>query len=57
MHSGQTLVLSGFDEGDNKLSQKGVGSSSWWWFGGGPDNKKTHEILVVLITPQVMETN
>ena len=57
MNSGQTLVLSGFDQDSNSLSQSGVGKSSNWWLGGGPNNTKSRDMLVILVTPQVMETN
>ncbi|MBI6855929.1 PilN family type IVB pilus formation outer membrane protein [Pseudomonas cichorii] len=54
LRSGQTLILSGFDEVNEDASKVGTGSPWWMWFGGGRSRTSTHSVLVVLITPILM---
>ena len=54
LRSGETLVLSGFDQTENSTERTGVGSPRFWLFGGGAKGASTREVLVVLITPVVM---
>lgn len=49
--TGETLVLSGFEQNMDNVGRSGVGAPKNWLFGGGANSKKTREILVVLITP------
>lgn len=52
---GQTLVLSGFQQMNDSVSKEGVGSPSFWPLGGGGDTEKDHSMLVILITPTLLE--
>lgn len=51
LRSGQTLILSGFDEKGEDANKSGVGSPSFFGLGGGRVRTSTHSVLVVLITP------
>lgn len=51
LRSGQTLILSGFDEMDEDATKIGVGSPGFFGLGGGQTRTSTHSVLVVLITP------
>ncbi|MFJ3459449.1 PilN family type IVB pilus formation outer membrane protein [Scandinavium goeteborgense] len=55
LHNGQTLVLSGFQQMNDTGSKQGVGSPSFWGLGGGGDAQNDKTMLVILITPTVME--
>ena len=55
MRTGETLVMSGFEQVTNNADAAGVGSPFNWIFGGGVRSTKQREILVVLITPVVLE--
>lgn len=54
LRSGQTLVLSGYDQQINRNDRRGVGNARNWLFGGGRNASANREIIVILITPQVM---
>ncbi|MDR9863441.1 PilN family type IVB pilus formation outer membrane protein [Pseudomonas baetica] len=51
LRSGQTLILSGFDEMSEDATKSGVGSPSFFGLGGAQIRTSTHNVLVVLITP------
>lgn len=53
LNSGETLVLSGFEQVTNSTDSAGVGNPFNWIFGGGNRNSKKREVLVVLISPVV----
>jgi len=53
LESGQTLVLSGFEQSNNNGDSQGVGSSSFWFLGGGLTRTDSKVVLVVMITPIV----
>jgi len=53
IRSGETLVLSGFEQSTKSNDRSGVGNPRFWLFGGGAAAKTTREVLVVLITPIV----
>ena len=55
LKSGQTLVLSGFDQSQTSGSQQGVADPKMWLFGGRGDASKQHNEIVVLITPIVTD--
>lgn len=55
LRSGQTLVLSGFDQTTEKASLIGTGSASNFWMGGGQSRDSSRDLVVVLITPIIME--
>ncbi|WP_426102979.1 PilN family type IVB pilus formation outer membrane protein [Pseudomonas sp. PSPC3-3] len=51
LRSGQTLILSGFDEMSEDATKSGVGSPGFFGLGGSQVRTSTHSVLVVLITP------
>ena len=55
LRSGQTLVLSGFDQTTEKAAMSGTGSASNFWLGGGRTRDTSRDLVVVLITPIIME--
>lgn len=50
--SGSTLVLAGFDESTAESNKIGVGSPLTWMLGGSVGQKKTHQMVVITITPR-----
>ena len=54
LSSGQTLVLSGFQQVNNTSGKQGVGSASFFGLGGGANGKKDDTMLVILITPTLL---
>jgi len=56
LKSGNTLVIGGFDDEQVGQNAKGVGSPWNFLLGGSSSNAKAHSMLVVMITPQVLET-
>ncbi|WP_324729572.1 PilN family type IVB pilus formation outer membrane protein [Pseudomonas chlororaphis] len=55
LRSGQTLVLSGFDETTVNASKSGTFSPSNFLFGGGGTSAKNRDVIVLMITPIIME--
>lgn len=53
LRSGQTLILSGFDEMSENTDKIGTGTPGFFGLGGGRTRTSTHSFLVVLITPIV----
>lgn len=51
LHSGETLVLTGFQQTNDSVTRQGVGSPYNSLFGGGIVANKAHNIVVVMITP------
>lgn len=54
LSSGQTLVLSGFQQVNNTSGKQGVGSPSFFGLGGGANGQKDDTMLVILITPTLL---
>ncbi|MCP4395119.1 MAG: PilN family type IVB pilus formation outer membrane protein [Alphaproteobacteria bacterium] len=54
MRSGQTLVISGFEETENRVDQSGIGHPDNLLLGGKRDANKKREVLVLLVTPEVL---
>jgi type IVB pilus formation R64 PilN family outer membrane protein len=54
MKSGETLVLSGYEGTDDNLAQQGVGKPTNYLLGGGYDGTRQREVIVILITPIMM---
>lgn len=54
LKSGQTLVITGFDEDSENAKKSGVGSASFFGLGGGRTRSTTHSAMVVLVTPIVL---
>lgn len=55
MKSGQTIVLSGFQQGSSKGSKQGVGSPNFFGLGGGYNGENDNSLLVILITPTILQ--
>lgn len=55
LRSGQTLVLSGFDQVTDNGTRSGVGSARNMLLGGSANTNNGRDVIVVLITPTVME--
>lgn len=53
LRSGQTLILSGFEELNENAAKTGVGAPSFFGLGGSRTRTSGHSVLVVLITPIV----
>jgi len=53
LRSGQTLILSGFEELNENAAKTGVGDPSFFGLGGSRTRNSGHSVLVVLITPIV----
>lgn len=51
LRSGQTLILSGFEEMSEDATKIGTGSPGFFGLGGGQTRTSEHSVLVVLITP------
>lgn len=54
LRSGQTLILSGFDEKAEDATKSGVGDPGFFGLGGARLRTSTHSVLVVLITPVLL---
>lgn len=54
MKSGETLVLSGYEGINDGLNKQGIGSPSNYVAGGGFTANRSREVIVVLITPVLM---
>ena len=54
MKSGETLVISGFEQIEDDVDGQGVGSPSNFLLGGGYRAKAGKEMIVILITPIAM---
>lgn len=57
LRSGQTLVLTGFEENRENATKSGVGSPRFFGLGGGRVRTSEHSVLVVLVTPVVEPDN
>ncbi len=54
MRSGQTLVISDFQESSEVSSKQGVGGTSNWIPTGGGMRDKARRVLVIIISPRIM---
>jgi len=54
MESGQMLVVSGFEKQSNDDTRYGLGDADFMALSGLRDTKATREVLVVILTPQVL---
>ena len=55
MNNGATLVLAGFERQSNNLTDRGTGHSMNWLLGGGMSAQNKREVIVILLTPVVLE--
>lgn len=51
LRSGQTLMLTGFDQNSANSQRRGTSSPTNWLFGGGMSSGDNRSTLVVLVTP------
>jgi len=56
MKSGDTLILSGYETVDNKMQKEGLGAINNTVLGGSQSLTKKRTILVVMLTPVVLES-
>ena len=56
MTSGESLVLTGFERVENYANKQGVGSAENSLLGGGAAAEKTRRVLVIVLTPVVLES-
>lgn len=54
MESGQTLIMTGFEKIENRDTRQGIGNPGFSIFGGGKTTKSKRDVLVVIVTPQVL---
>ena len=54
MRSGETLVLSGFEQTNGNLRYSGVGNARFPLLGGGMNAERNKESVVVLVTPVII---
>ena len=54
MESGQMLVVSGFEKQKNDDTRYGLGDADFMALSGSRDTKASREVLVVILTPQVL---
>ena len=54
LKSGQTLVLSGFEQTGANVNRSGTGAPGFWEAGGGVGVSNTHKVLVIAIGVQVL---
>jgi type II secretory pathway component GspD/PulD (secretin) len=56
MRSGSTLVLTGFEKVQNATDTAGIGKPKMSLLGGKAYSKDTRDVLVILLTPEVLES-
>lgn len=54
VHSGETLVLTGFQQNSGSDKEQGVGKSNMWALGGGRQATALNKTLVVVVTPYIL---
>lgn len=55
MRSGDTIVMSGFEQGENNDATQGIGSATNVAFGGAVGSKKARTVIVVLLTANIVD--
>ena len=56
MKSGETLILAGYERVENTADKKGVGTPENNLLGGSSSAKRDRTILVIMLTPVVLES-
>lgn len=56
LQSGQSLVLTGYEKVENSVNKAGVGSASNMLLGGTQEAAKGRNILVIVLTPVILES-
>lgn len=54
INSGETLILSGFEQGNLSADMQGTGSPRNQWLGGSRSADSQHSVLIIMITPMVI---
>ncbi|EAA5550577.1 PilN family type IVB pilus formation outer membrane protein [Salmonella enterica subsp. enterica] len=54
INSGETLILSGFEQGNLSSDMQGTGSPRNQWLGGYRNSENLHSVLIIMITPTVI---
>lgn len=54
MRSGQTLVISDFQEASEKSGKQGIGGTDGWVPTGGGMRERARRVLVIIISPRIM---
>lgn len=54
VHSGETLVLTGFQQNSGSEKEQGVGSAGMWALGGGRQATALNRTLVIVVTPYIL---
>ncbi len=54
LRSGETLIISGFEQTADNANKSGVGDAEFWGFGGARSRTSTRDIIVVIITPVLL---
>ena len=55
MRSGQSLVLTGFQQANSNTTSSGPFSSSAWLLGGGKSTDELLRTIVIVVTPRIVE--
>lgn len=53
--NGHTLVLSGFEQTTSRMEKSGVGGADNWFTGGNQSGSLERDIMVVMITPVIVD--
>ena len=56
MRSGSTLVLTGFEKVSDSTTTSGIGKPKMSLLGGQALNNNTRDVLVILLTPEILES-
>lgn len=53
LHSGDTVVLTGFQQTDTQDTSSGIGSAKLWGLGGAKNNSAVNRTIVIVVTPYI----
>lgn len=56
MQSGSTLVLTGFESLFDSTATSGIGKAKMGLLGGKASNENTRDVMVILITPEILQS-
>ena len=56
LSSGESLILTGYERVENSTSKEGIGSATNSLFGGSAMAEKQRSVLVIILTPVVLES-